>query len=554
MTDSSRVRVSIVGVVVVALFSTLLVRLWFLQSGAEHGLKVQAEVASTRVIQTESPRGAILDRNGKVLVRDRSSWAVTVDRTLDAETADRVLGQLAEQLGIPAPYLESQYHSKRQSQLKAAVVALDVSQGNRLAILQDPQDYPGVDVTRLTVRSYPQGSLAAQLLGYVGEIPEEDMKLLEERGYEPGDSIGQAGVEAVFESVLRGRPRRETVLVNPQGRQVGSPIDVDPGTVGHNVQLTIDANVQRAAEESLAQGIAAVRTVQNDDRRDEGFFTYRAPAGAAIVLDATDGSVVADASFPTYPLDWWVGGISEDHYAQISGDSSDYPMINRATQGAYAPGSTFKLVTSLAMTQYGIRGIGDYYTDEGHVELDGTDFKNAGTEVLGPVNLERALTVSSDTYFYTVGDEFWHIWNRGDEARGMGIQTKARELGFGEPTAIELDESDGRVPDPEWKADFAAHVLQGQEGPGSQRDLVPVRRHLPGGRPGRPHGHAAPARQRVRGVRQQRHAVAAARRAGNHRLERPGRPGLRQEGDPTRDVRPGDAGRDARGFHRRGLA
>jgi penicillin-binding protein 2 len=455
MTDNSRVRVSIVGVVVVALFSTLLVRLWFLQSGAESGLKVQAEVASTRVIQTESPRGAILDRNGKVLVRDRSSWAVTVDRTLDAETADRVLGQLAEQLGIPAPDLESQYHSKRQSQLKPAVVALDVSQGNRLAILQDPQDYPGVDVTRLTVRSYPQGSLAAQLLGYVGEIPEEDMKRLAERGYQPGDSIGQAGVEAVFESVLRGRPRRETVLVNPQGRQVGSPIDVEPGTVGHDVQLTIDANVQRAAEESLAQGIAAVRTVQNNDRRDEGFFTYRAPAGAAIVLDATDGSVVADASFPTYPLDWWVGGISEDHYAQISGDSSDYPMINRATQGAYAPGSTFKLVTSLAMTKYGIRGIGDYYTDQGHVLLDGTDFKNAGTEVLGAVNLERALTVSSDTYFYTVGDEFWHIWNRGDEARGMGIQTEARDLGFGAPTAIELDEADGRVPDPEWKADFA---------------------------------------------------------------------------------------------------
>jgi penicillin-binding protein 2 len=295
----------------------LLVRLWFLQSGAESNLKVQAEVASTRVIQTESPRGEILDRNGRVLVRDRPSWAVTVDRTLPERTVDRLLGQLGEQLGLDPKDLASQFHSKRQSQLKPAIVALDVSQKNRLAILQDPQDYPGVHVTRLTVRTYPQGPIAAQLLGYVGEVPEEDMARLERRGYQPGDSIGQAGVEAVFESVLRGRPRRETVLVNPQGRQVGSPVDIERGAVGDNVQLTIDANYQKVAEESLAQGIAAVRQIQNKDVKDH-FETFRAPAGAAVVLDATDGSVVADASFPTYPLDWWVGGISQDHYDAIS--------------------------------------------------------------------------------------------------------------------------------------------------------------------------------------------------------------------------------------------
>jgi len=400
-----------------------------------------------------------------VLVRDRPSWAVTVDRTLEEDTVDRLLGQLAEQLGIPVQELESHYHSSRQSQLKPAIVALDVSRPNRLAILQDPQDYPGVHIKRLTVRTYPQGSVAAQLLGYVGEVPEEDMDRLEKRGYEPGDSIGQAGVEAVFESVLRGRPRRETVLVNPQGRQVGAPVDVEPGTVGDNVQLTIDVDVQKVAEESLAQGIAGIRTKQNKDVEDH-YENFKAPAGSAIVLDATDGSVVADASFPSYDLNDWVGGISQDNYDALTDPTSDpsvpcsdrphaCPLLNRATQGAYAPGSTFKLVTSLAMTKYGIRSIGDYYTDEGHVELDGTDFTNAGNEVFGPVNLEQALTVSSDTYFYTVGDEFWHIWKGGDEQRGMGIQTEARDLGFGEPTGIEVDESGGRVPDPEWKADFA---------------------------------------------------------------------------------------------------
>src|SRR5439155_15203967 len=288
MTDSSRVRVSIVGVVVVALFSTLLARLWFLQSGAETSLKVQADIASTRVIQSESPRGEILDRHGVVLVKDRPSWAVTLDRTLPKKTAARVLGQLAEQLGIPVANLQSQYTSARQSPLKPAVVALDVSQENRLAILQDPQDYPGVGVTRLTVRSYPQGELAAQLLGYVGEVPEADMARLEKRGYQPGDSIGQAGVEAVFESQLRGRPRRETVLVNPQGRQVGSPVDTSMGTVGDNVYLTIDSKVQKVAEESLSQGILAVRQLQNKDPQvtSHGFNTFYPTAGAEVMLDA----------------------------------------------------------------------------------------------------------------------------------------------------------------------------------------------------------------------------------------------------------------------------
>jgi penicillin-binding protein 2 len=456
MTDSSRVRVSIVGVVVVALFSTLMARLWFLQSGAETSLKVQADIASTRVIQTESPRGEILDRNGVVLVKDRPSWAVTVDRTLPKKTAARVLGQLAEQLGVDPAGLQSQYVSARQSQLKPAVVALDVSQENRLAILQDPQDYPGVGVTRLTVRSYPQGDLAAQLLGYVGEVPEADMARLVKRGYEPGDSIGQAGVESVFESVLRGRPRRETVLVNPQGRQVGAPVEVSPGTVGDNVYLTIDSKVQKVAEESLAQGIAAVRGLQDHSVRDH-FETFKAPAGAAVVLDARNGSVVADASFPTYPLNDWVGGISQANYDKLTGPFGGYPLLNRATQGLYAPGSTFKLVTSLAMTQNGVRGVNDYWTDEGTIRLDRSNFSNAGDppEVFGPVNLQQALTVSSDTYFYKVGDEFWHIWKAGDDKRGLGIQAKARELGFGTPTGVELDESSGRVPDPKWKADFA---------------------------------------------------------------------------------------------------
>jgi penicillin-binding protein 2 len=455
MSDNSRVRVSIVGIVVVALFSTLLARLWFLQSGPENSLKVQAVVDSTRVLQTENPRGEILDSGGKVLVSDRASWAITVDRTLSPHTAARVIGQLAEQLRVPPKELESQYESKRQSPLEPAVVALDVLQPDRLAILQDPEDYPGVHVVELTVRSYPQGDLAAQVLGYVGEVDAGDLARHKNSDYQAGDQIGKAGAEAAFESVLRGRPRRETIEVDPRGQQVGDPVSIDRGSVGDNVNLTIDSGTQHAAQLALAQGILSARRLKDVTVAALGFATLKAPAGAAIVLNAEDGSVVADASFPTYQPSWWVGGISSANLATLMSDPNNSPLLNLATQGQYAPGSTFKLVSALAMTKYNIRAVGDYYTDTGSVPLENTVFHNANNESFGPVDLEQAMTVSSDAYFYTVGDAFWHVWKRGDTARGLGIQAQARELGFGAATKFELDEAPGRVPDPAWVKAFA---------------------------------------------------------------------------------------------------
>lgn len=454
MSDNSRVRVSIVGIVVVALFSTLLVRLWFLQSGPENNLKVQAVVDSTRVLQTQTPRGEILDRNGVVLVKDRASWAVTIDRNLPPRTRDKVIGQLAEILHLKVDTIRSQYDSQRQSPLEPAVVALDVKQPERLEILQDPQNYPGVHVTELTVREYPQGDLAAQVLGYVGEIPAADLKRLSKKGYEGGDEIGLSGAESAFESELRGQPRRETIEVDPTGRQVGPPVKIDKGAVGNNVYLTIDAKVQRAAESSLAQGILAARNLQNPDIKT-GFVKFVAPAGAVVVLDAQNGSVVALASNPTYNPNVWTGGISKTNYDLLTSPFSRLPFVDRATQGLYAPGSTFKLVTALAMASNGIQGINDYYNDTGSVKIGGTTFSNAKNEQFGPVNLQQALTVSSDAYFYTVGNSFWQVWHSGDTQRGLGIQREARAFGFGASTGIELDEAAGRVPDPAWKAAFA---------------------------------------------------------------------------------------------------
>lgn len=462
MSDNSRVRVSMVGVVVVALFSALLARLWFLQMGPEQKLRAEAIALSTRVVYTSSPRGRILDRNGVVLARDRAAWAVTVDRTLSKSTHASVMGRLSEVLGIPEAALDAQYTSPRQSPLKPAIVALDVAQDKRLSLLEHPEDFPGVHVQQLTVRTYPEGNalgdpaLAAQVLGYVGEIGPDQLATLKRRGYQPGDSIGRDGIEAAYESFLHGAPERVTVQIDPTGKEIGAPVSVDPGSVGDDVQLTIDAKIQHAAEVALAQGIGVART-QQDHTYTAGFRTLAAPGGAVVVLDARDGSVVAMASNPAFPPERWVGGISQTDFAALNDPAGHYPLVNRATQGQYAPGSTFKLVSSVATTRYGIRGAFQYYDDQGFV-LVGADkqrFSNDNSVAYGPVDLSQALTRSSDTYFYTAGSAFWDVWHRGDTNAGLGMQQVAREFGFGAKTGVELDEATGRIPDPAWRRAFA---------------------------------------------------------------------------------------------------
>jgi penicillin-binding protein 2 len=463
MSDNSRVRVSIVGVVIVALFSSLLVRLWFLQMGPEQKLRAEAIALSTRRIQTESPRGSIRDRNGFVLARDRAAWAVTLERDLDSRTRARVLGQLSETLGEDLGDLRENYESERQSPLRPAIVALDILAQGRLAILEHQDDYPGVHVVLLTVREYPVGNqfgqptLAGQVLGYVGEIDGQQLKTLKRKGYQPGDLIGRDGVEAAYENMLRGKPKVEAVQLDPRGDQVGPGRVIQDGTVGNDVYLTIDAELQLAAERSLQAGMDQARRHQNENPEvtARGYETLKATGGAVLVMDAQNGSVLAMASNPPSDPTKWVGGIKQQDFDFLNNPANNFPLVNRAAQGQYAPGSTFKLVSSLAMNRYGIRPFNEYYDDTGSAYIGNQWFYNDKSVANGSVSLWQALTVSSDTYFYTAGDEFWHAWQAGDTERGLGMQQEASDLGFEKKTGIELDEATGRIPDPDWKRDFA---------------------------------------------------------------------------------------------------
>jgi penicillin-binding protein 2 len=459
MNDNSRVRISMIGVVIVALFGALLARLWFLQVGPDRSLAAVATQNGTRVIRTDTQRGRILDRNGMVLAEDEVEWAVTVDRNLSKATHKMVMGQLSETLDKPVAKLEDMFNSLQQSPLKPAIVALNVNESQRLAILERQEDFPGVGVTEQWVRTYPAAAalndqyLAAQVLGYVGEIDATQLKQLKSKGYVAGDEIGKDGVEAAYESWLRGRPELETVDVDPTGKQVGTPISVVPGRVGHDVYLTLDARIQAVAESALASGMNVARQQQNKLITDR-YATDPAPGGAVVVMNANDGSVVAMASNPSFPPSGWVGGITTGALNLLNSPVSNNPLLNRATEGTYAPGSTFKLVSSVAATRYGVRQPGDIFVDNGSVQIGNETFSNDGHVSYGPIDLTQALTVSSDAYFYTIGNQFWINW-KGGQPNGLGVQQVAREFGFGSPTGFELSEASGRIPDPMWKHNFA---------------------------------------------------------------------------------------------------
>jgi penicillin-binding protein 2 len=275
------------------------------------------------------------------------------------------------------------YDSNRQSPLVPAIIAVRIPVEQQIAIREHRDDYPGVNVIELTIRRYPYDGLASQVLGYVGEIGADQLKPLKAKGYQAGDLIGRDGVEAAYESVLRGRPRRLTVQIDPTGKQIGPPVSVDPGTVGDNVRLTIDIKVQKAAENALAEGILAART-QPDITVKNSYATLKSTGGAVVVLNVHDGSVVAMASNPTYPLSWWVGGISTDRYALLNDAGAQNPLLNRATEGQYAPGSTFKLVPAIALNQYHVLGASQYVTDSGSVRIGGTIFENDNRIVNAP--------------------------------------------------------------------------------------------------------------------------------------------------------------------------
>lgn len=456
MTATSRVRVSIIGVVVLALFGALFTRLWYLQGAGGTSLAAAATENRVRIVTEPAPRGRILDANGRVLADSRVSNAVTVDRALEGNEREEVIVRLALVLGMSIDEINERLDDPRVSPYSAVPVAVDVAPETLVYIGEHNADFPGVTVDRRSVRAYPNGTTAAHVLGYTGEISEEEIDSQRSGDYSLGDQIGKAGVEQSYERDLRGTPGEERLEIDAQGDVVRSLGTTEPEP-GSDVQLTIDLDVQTVAEVALAEAMAKARGIQND-AVDANFATYRAPAGSVVVLDARTGSVVAMVSNPAYDPNQFVDGIPTAVFEEYENPASYFPLLNRTIQGQYAPGSTFKLVTSLAALTTGQINTGTVVNDKGCIDLEveGGKFCNAGGAVYGTIALSEALTVSSDVFFYELGRAYWRVFKAGDP-NGYAIQDEARALGFGSPTGIPLTgESPGRVPDEAFKIDFNA--------------------------------------------------------------------------------------------------
>jgi penicillin-binding protein 2 len=438
--DSSRLRLAILGMVVLSLFCALLTRLWYLQVLASPTLKVEAQHNSVAVVYSEAPRGRILDRNGKVLADNRVVLALVADRE-EIDKHPDVLPRLAGHLGVPVELLHERLADDRFSLYKPVPVAVGVPKDKVIYVREHQGDFPGIEGLQLTERFYPNGPLAAHLLGTVGEINDKELGPRKAEGYKPGDTIGKSGIELNYETELRGEPEIAKLEIDSLGR-VQRSLGLQPAVQGDDIRLSIDIDIQRLAEESLAQGIDLAR-------RTSDFLTgkpFVATGGSVVVLNPRDGSVLAMASNPTYDPNEFVNGISVRRFSELNDPAGHFPLNNRAIQGLYAPGSTFKLATSLAGLRHGIITPRDTYDDQGAYTVAGQRFTNARGARNGIVNVARALTVSSDVFYYWLGERFWDSRGRLGTA---AIQDVARSIGMGEYTEIDLPfESNGRVSDP----------------------------------------------------------------------------------------------------------
>ncbi|MGC1852956.1 MAG: penicillin-binding transpeptidase domain-containing protein, partial [Solirubrobacterales bacterium] len=290
--------------------------------------------------------------------------------------------------------------------------------------LEENQDrFPGVTVQRVFVRSYPHGTLAAHLFGNVGEVSEEQLKEPRYKGLEPGDAVGQDGVEYTYDEVLRGRAGATRIQVDALGQPTpGGRLDVIDPAPGDNLRLTVDSSLQEAGDAALAgQGLA----------------------GAYVAMDVRSGAILAMGSNPTFDPDVLTPPISQAQVDQLYSDPVLAPLTNRAIAGAYPTGSTFKPITSVAALASGNVTVGESIYDDGVFSLGGIDFENAGGVAHGSLAMQTALQVSSDVFYYTLGDRM-----NGSPA----LQEWAHKLGIGRESGIDLPgEQPGLLPTPAWR-------------------------------------------------------------------------------------------------------
>lgn len=472
-TPPSRRRLTIIVALVVSLLLTLLARLYYVQLLDPN--KPAQEAFSTReaALVVPAPRGLIVDANGRALVANTSVQQVTVTRDVLVRRPDKgraVLARLAELLDTSAALLTKQI-TPCSPKVPApcstgvpyapVVVAKNAPTRVVLAISERREDFPGVAVQTASVPSYPNGDLAAHLLGYTSQITEADK--LRDKTLSDVDTIGVAGLAETYDAALRGKDGKQYVALNPQGQAVGTG-RLEAPTQGDTLVTSIDAKLQALAEKSLAQQIRDSRKLGN-----------AAPSGAVTIVDPQTGRIVAAASYPTYDPSLFTGGISNRDYATLTSESANVPLLNRATSGTYAPGSTFKLISSTSLLAHKQIDTKTEYGCPGSVSIDGRVKTNFESESFPELDLRNVLGYSCDTFFYRfAAGEYYRDQKRivkGEKPREW-LQAMARLYGVGSAPNVDLpagEQAAGSYADRElrlsrWRENRADYCRVGRRG------------------------------------------------------------------------------------------
>lgn len=419
-------RTAIIGGVGVALFAVLFFRLWSLQVVTGDKYLAEANDNRTREVRVRAPRGRILDRDGNVLVDNRTSMALQVDPTkipYNKVKRAALFTRIGNVLDLDRQQIRKRYRQEVEDNPPGSPITLaeNVSDDVAFYIQEHQYDFPEVDINRVFVRRYPEGLTAAHLLGSVGEVTAEDLDANQDEDLEPGDTIGKAGLEQTYDSVLRGKPGETRIQVDSTGRIKGQLQSTVPEP-GESIRLTIDPDVQAAGEAGLgALGLP----------------------GGFVAMDVNNGEILGMGSAPTFDPAIFTKPLSQSQADALFSEDLGAPMFNRAISSNYPAGSIYKPITAMAALDAGDITPSTVVNDAGKVTIADQTFTNAGSEPHGPVDLVSSLEVSSDVYYYLLGAKM-----NGTDS----LQKWSTEFGIGQATGIDLPgESSGLLPTPEWR-------------------------------------------------------------------------------------------------------
>ena len=418
-TDIDWYRQRLTGAVVISITAivVLFVRLFYLQVMQGDEFRDLSKNNRIRLQNIEPPRGIIYDRKGVVLVDNRPSFNLYIILK-DAKPVNKTLEKLSHHTGISITYLRAVIKKNRTAALYKKILLKKYIGRNLLAVVEAHRyDLPGVIIGINMRRYYFDNQSAAHLIGYLGEINPDDLKLEKYKDYKRGDQIGKFGVEKAADAYLRGHLGRAKIEVDAIGHKI-RVLNMQDATTGNNVYLTIDIGLQRKAESLL------------DDK-----------AGSIVALEPDSGRVLALVSTPTFDQNAFIGGVSHKYWRELL-SNPDRPMQNKAIQGLYPPASTYKIVTAIAGLQEGVINRHSTYFCPGYLDYGGRPFRCWKKGGHGTLNVVQAIEQSCDVFFYHVGLRL-----------GVDrIAKYAKAGGLGARTGIDLDhESSGLIPTAAWK-------------------------------------------------------------------------------------------------------